>query len=383
MRTDGLRFLRLLAVAALSSLLLACSPLERQYEAGLLLADLQAQPGAETRLARRAGDPEIATVTYTVNDRHVEADLYRPPGQARGNLVLIHGFTEYGRNDLRLRQFATSLSRTGYRVLAPDVPALMEFDWGVHTVDDVLAAQQHLHERDASADLPSGVATLSLMSGPVVLATHQAHEAGWPLPDFLLLIGGYYDLEAWLAWLTAGEDPIADVYNAPASPEGPRPEGRWLLLGALADRADTEADREALRAISERRTRRPEADVSEWMEGLSDEPRAIYDLLANEDPDQVDALIDALPDRWGNELRALDLARRDDLPDLPEDLRVILIHGREDRVIPFSHARGLEAHFPNSTLHSASGLAHVDLDPGVFDIWRLWRASADVLRERQ
>lgn len=371
------RWIAPVVVLALSgALLTGCAPLERQYEAALLLADLQAPAGQETWLSRRAGHPERETVTYELRAngaREVEADLYRPAEEPRGNLVLIHGFTEEGRRDPRLQDLARSLARTGFRVLAPDVQALMELDWGSETIEDVRAAQQHMLEREGSAGLPTGLATLSLMSGPVVIAASEG--AVGEHADFLFIIGGYYDLEGWITFLTTGYDPL----TGETPPYTPRPEGRWILLGALADQA-AEADREPLRSIARTRRHRPDADVSDDVERLSEEARALFLLLDNDDPDQVPERIAALPREYRDEFAALDLARRD-LSGFP--LRVILIHGVRDNIIPFSHAEALAGEVPNASLHAPRGLDHVALDPGLMDTWRLWRAAADLLKERK
>ncbi len=350
-----------------------CTTVERNYEAALLLGDLQTAPGETSRLQRRAGDPEVVTLRYEGETGEQEADLYRPPGPPRGNLVLIHGFTEHGKDDPRLVAFAESLSRTGFRVLAPHIEQIRELDWGPRSKAEVRDALEHMLSRPGGAGLPTGAATLSLMSGPVMLAAADPRYAGEM--DFLVIIGGYYDIDAWIAFLTTDYDPLTRRTLA----DGARFGARWVLLDALAYRVDDPESREALERIARRRQIHPDADVQRWVERLDDDGRALFALLDNHDPDRVRALLDALPYQYRQDLRALDLAAVD-LSDFP--LELILIHGKYDPVIPISHSEHLAVAVPSATLYRSGGLTHVEISPGVFDAWPLWRAAAAVLAQR-
>jgi len=81
------------------------------------------------------------------------------------------------------------------------------------------------------------------------------------------------------------------------------------------------------------------------------------------------------------DLAALDLSRRD-LSQL--DARLLLVHGRDDPIIPSSESEALAAAAPDETaLYVVDSLAHVELDPsGLVDGFRLWRAVYRLLAER-
>ena len=105
-------------------------------------------------------------------------------------------------------------------------------------------------------------------------------------------------------------------------------------------------------------------------------------LLDNADPERVPALIAALPATIRADLRALDLARRD-LSTLPFEL--ILVHGRDDPIIPASESRALAAAAPADqvSLHIVDRLGHVELSPGgLLDGIGLWRAVYRLLAQR-
>jgi pimeloyl-ACP methyl ester carboxylesterase len=104
-------------------------------------------------------------------------------------------------------------------------------------------------------------------------------------------------------------------------------------------------------------------------------------LLDNRDPARVPALIATLPQRIQAEIAALDLAGRD---LAPLHAQVLLIHGRDDAIVPYSEsvalAHALGAH---AQLYLLDHLAHATLEPGdLADGWRLWRAARRLLALR-
>ena len=94
------------------------------------------------------------------------------------------------------------------------------------------------------------------------------------------------------------------------------------------------------------------------------------------------ALIDALPAPIRADLEALDLERRD-LSQLPFDL--ILLHGRDDPIIPSTESQALAAAVPDDrvSLYVLDRLTHIELSPGgLLDGLGLWRAVYQLLSRR-
>ena len=80
------------------------------------------------------------------------------------------------------------------------------------------------------------------------------------------------------------------------------------------------------------------------------------------------------------EIAALDLKRRD-LSTLRPAL--ILVHGRDDAIVPESESMALAEAAPHARLYLIERLAHVDLGPvGMPDAVTLWRAVFRLLEER-
>jgi predicted alpha/beta hydrolase family esterase len=105
-------------------------------------------------------------------------------------------------------------------------------------------------------------------------------------------------------------------------------------------------------------------------------------LLDNRDPARVPALIADLPAPIRADLRALDLQRRD-FSRLPFDL--ILVHGRDDPIIPSTESQALAAAAPADmvSLYLVNRLSHIELDPaGLLDGLELWQAIYRLLAAR-
>jgi len=93
------------------------------------------------------------------------------------------------------------------------------------------------------------------------------------------------------------------------------------------------------------------------------------------------ALIDALPAAIRTEMEALNLANKD-LSRLRA--RLILLHGTDDAIIPYTESMALTAAVPRwrAELFLIDGLAHVDVRPFGLDRRAMWRAIHSLLAQR-
>ncbi len=351
----------------------ACSP-SRVVESADVLADLGAGAGP-SRLKRTTPAPHRSSVIYRAADRSYAGDIYRPGDGGAAALVLVPGVARAGKDDKRLVAFANTLARAGFTVLVPDIENLRALKVKSTDVRGIADAVRHL---TAGRKSRVGVVAISYAAGPAVLAALQDDircRVG-----FVLAIGGYYDRLTILTYLTTG------YYRE--RPEGPwrkgrrDPYGMWVSLLSYADVLAEAADRDALEEIVRRRVRNLNADVGDLRARLGPDGQAVYALVANRDPHRVPRLIAALPEAVRRELAALDLKGRDFSGFAA---RLILIHGRDDAVIPYSESAALAAAVPEgrAALYLVDSLAHVDLGPtGIADTLILWRAIYRLLEER-
>ncbi len=159
---------------------------------------------------------------------------------------------------------------------------------------------------------------------------------------FALVIGGYFDAEAMITFATTGH--FRDSQDALWQYREPNAYGKWLFVQDNAQRLSDPLDQTALAAIATRKLEHPHADIVDLRDDLRHEGRAVMALLDYRDPDRVHSLIQNLPAAIQAELQALDL-KRQDLSSLP--LELLLIHGRDDPIIPSTESTALAAAGPD------------------------------------
>jgi hypothetical protein len=348
----------------------ACSP-SRGIEAARVLADLSS-PNATP-------EPGIAptAVAFPPGSGLAGGDLYWP-ADAKAALVLVPGVVPEGKDDPRLVDLAQIVVRARFAVLVPDIANLRAQRVSPEDAHAIAAAITWLAGCAEAATVPSvGVVAISYAAGPAILAA-LSPDAG-PRVRFLVAIGGYYDLEAVVTFFTTGY--FRTGPEEPWQRGEPNAYGKWVFIAANAERLDDPHDRAALAAMAGRKLADLDADVADLRAGLGPQGRAVAALLDNRDPDRVPALIENLPEAVRSDLAALDVSRRD-LSQL--DARLLLVHGRDDPIIPSTESEALAAAAPDDTsLYVVDSLGHVELGPaGLVDGWKLWRAVYRLLALR-
>lgn len=354
----------------------ACAP-GRTIEAAKVLADIAAGSGP-SRLKATTPAPARTTIPGAAPGL-ILGDLYWPGDKADAALVLVPGAVPEGKDDPRLVAFAETFARARFALLVPEVPNLRSQQLSAEDARPIAAAIDHLVGCLSGEPSPAvGVAAISYAAGPAlsaVLEPRRRDQVG-----FVLAIGGYYDLEAVVTFFTTGR-----FRTAPDRPwrfRTPNAYGKWVFVRANAPRLEDPGDRAILAEMAARKMDDLDAEVADLRARLGPEGRRVMALLDNRDPDRTPALIAELPAPIRKELRALDL-KRQDLSKL--DGRLILVHGRDDPIIPATESMALAdaAATGRASLYVVDSLAHVELGPtGLLDGLKLWRAVYEVLSER-
>lgn len=364
---------RVVILAIVLATVPGCSPL-RLVEAVHVLADIGAGTGPST-FKEETPRPTRASVRYAVDGRERHGDLYLPGARALAGMVLVPGVTRLGKDDPRLVALAMTLARARFEVLVPDLPNLR--DLMVSSADTrALADASVFLDNRGGRSRPTGLTAVSYAVGPAVAALFEPDMAG--RIDFVVAIGGYRDLEATVAFFTTGyyrTDP-----GAPWRYRRPNAYGKWVFVRSNAGRLKDPRDRSLLTAMAQRKLDNLEADISDLTATLGPEGRSVYALLANKDPERVPDLIAGLPKGIATDMAALDLKRRD-LGALK--IHFVLIHGRDDSIIPETQSESLAAALKDADLFVLDSLSHVDLKPGgIFDTLKFLRAIYIVLELR-
>mgnify|MGYP001317277737 CR=1 FL=1 len=344
----------------------------RWTTAALLMSDIAAS-GELSFFKRLTAAPVEATSTL----RNIDVDVYTPVNGPRASLVLVPGAAVMGREEPRLRNLARSLARARFLVIVPELPGPRHLSLSRADADvlaDVL--------RGANANrpwLPSGIAAVSYGVGPAIIASLEPDLLG--KVDFIVGIGGYHNADSVIQFTVTGafrraNDPLLHRM-APSSYT------RWLFLHANASRLDDERDRDLLRALADRRLDDSGSSSADIRAQLSPEGLAVLDLLETTDPAQVPARIAALPEPVRRDIDSLNLA----LHDLkPLTARLILVHGRDDPVIPYSESEALAAAArPGAArLFLIDHIGHVGFrSVTLSNAWTVWRAVDALLAERR
>lgn len=340
-----------------------------------MLQDIEAGHG-RSLLAETTADPTRAAISFAIDGREREADLYAPGDVARAGMVLIPGLTPRGRGDPQVVAFAETLARARFEVVVPDLPGMRSLQVTALDAGPIADSARFLDERGGGR--PLGMAAVSFAVGPAIIALDEPAAAG--RVDFFVGIGGYYDLEALIAYVTTGF--YRERESGPWLYRRPNVYGKWVFVLTNSGRIADPADRATLFEMASRKLDDADADVMDLAIALGPQGRSVYALISNGDPDRVPALIADLPPEVRGEIDRLDLRRRN-LAALDTDL--LLIHDRNDRIIPASQSVALaRAAAPGrARLYLVGGLDHARVEKlGIGDALTLLRAVYECLRLR-
>jgi pimeloyl-ACP methyl ester carboxylesterase len=370
-----------LAMAILAGLNGCCCLPHHPVASAEVLRDIAAQ-GRPSRLKAAVAEPARTAVQYEVGGRIYHADLYRSRTQTEAGILLVPGAAESGKDDPRLVAFAQTLAREQFAVLVPDLADFRQFNLGPRNTREVADGLTYLASRpDLAPQGHVGAAATSYYAvGPIILAALA--------PDlrdkiqFVVGVGGYYDLEKAVAFFTTGYFRNYAKKESPWQYQEPNTYGKWVFVRSNAGRLSSPTDRAMLQEIARRKLEHSDAPVELLAARLGPQGRAYYELITNKDPNRTPELLANLPAELKAEFDAINLARHD-LSRLKA--RLILFHGYDDGIVPYTEIIALANAVPKgqARLFLIHGLAHVNLEKiGLRDRWRLWCGLDALLNER-
>lgn len=386
--------MKALLLFLLLPLLAGCAP-ARHYEAALVLADIAAEQG-DSRLKQTRPAPLRQAVTYSISGRTHSADLYLPgPLEGctarcpRAAIVAVPGAVPRAGDDPRFVAFVTTLARAGFAVLAPEMSGFRQLRVRPSDAREIADAFSYLVGRpELAPDGRAGMFAFSYAVGPALLAALQDDIR--EQARFVVGLGGYHDLPRAMRFFTTGWFEHEGQWRQIT----PDDTGRMVLVHASLDYLADAGDGERFERMVALRGRDPQADLAPLAAGLSAQGKAVYALAVNPDPARFPQLLAALPVAMRADMERLNLARHD---LKPLRARLMLVHGRNDNLIPWPESLALAAAAPEGQaevflIHRVLG--HVDLSfSSLFswrfwsedlpDLWRLWRVIDLLLAERE
>ncbi len=211
-------------------------------------------------------------------------------------LVLVHGYAPAGKDEPRVQEAAALLARAGFDVAVPTIPGLTSGRLRPEDVQPVVATL-------AARPGPTALVAVSVGAGPALLAA--ANPTVRDRVRVVLSLGGYASAPALLRFFLTGEYAFGGVRGRVVHD----PAVVRRFVEANADLLDTSA-RAAL------------ADPSRAAAVLAAPPPPVADLLARISPEHA-----------VGEVRA----------------RLVLVHGVDDRAVPYTESLRLAAARPAGT----------------------------------
>lgn len=276
----------------------------------------------------------VEPVAIEAAGRRLDAWLYHPRRPATGSYVLAPGLHFDGPADPRMRRFCAILARAGFEVLAPFLPDFLSLRVTPQVIADYEATFAWLAERRTGR---LGLFSISFGSLP---ALRLAANRRWAERiSHVICFGGYADFAGALEHALAGE--------------GRDPLNQAAVFINLIDELDGASDPELLVDAWMRYMRRtwgrPEMKARERWEPVAREVAASLPEGA-----RPLFLVGCGAEPGAPELARQALARRgeaamfvDPRPHLVSIARrVYLVHGRDDDVIPYTHAEMLRRAMP-------------------------------------
>ena len=340
-------------------------------EALLVMKDLAAAEGP-SRFKSLTPAPFRQTISYQVEGRNYWGDLYLPGVAPSAGLLVIPGASPEGKDDPRLVAFAKTLSRGRFAVLVPDMQGVRHLRVRPEDTQEVADAFRYLISQEPlSPGGRAGMAAVSYAVGPAILAALK--------PDLrdrvnvILAIGGYYDILNVLTYVTTGQ------YQAPGGPwqKGkPNPYGKWVYVLSNVDQLKDPNDRRLLETMAQRRIDDPGAPIEDLVGQLGPEGQSVYAFVTATTPEEVAERFKQLPPKVQEDIAGLDVSRHD---LSPLAAKLILVHGKEDPVIPYTESIRLARAAPHAQLTLVNGLSHVNLGGLALNDLRLLGCAIDSL----
>ena len=302
------------------------------------------------------GIREVET-TLRVGGEEREATLYLPPGRGRApGWVVLHGLTVPGRRHLAMTRFVRSLCASGAVVLVPDVPAWRALRLDVEAARETVAAGVLQLEGHPGVQ-PGGVGAIGFSFGATQVLMASAEPAMRDHLRAVVAFGGYADLERTVMCMFTGEHEL----NGERHALDPDPYGRWMVVGNYLTRlpgcggmrrvadAALELALEAGRRGDWAWGPHYDALKVELGRAFSGEEKRIWETVAPLTGVAVEL-------EGARELAELFTTAAlehtpglDPRPHLPHlHAKVVLSHGRQDRLIPFTETLRLTSMIPPS-----------------------------------
>jgi dienelactone hydrolase len=194
-------WLVLLLVAATAVL---WSPLIKPAgQAAILVGDIFTEQLVGTNVAAAiTPEPRVSEDAGTFAGTPMRVTYWRPGwGDRHPAILIVPGAAPRGNDEPIMRSFGVTLARAGYLVMLPEFPFLKEGRFDSAATRQLDAAFAHARALPETAERSVGAFGVSVGAGMMLVAA--AREPALRDAAFLAVLGGYYDLDTYLASLVS------------------------------------------------------------------------------------------------------------------------------------------------------------------------------------
>ena len=218
-------------------------------QAAIVLADIYSEQLVGTNLARVVTpEPRVVETEDRFADVPMRVTFWSPGwGEQHPAILIVPGAAPRGNDEPLLRSFGVTLARAGYLVMIPEFPFLKEGRFEPSATKQIDAA--FARARTLPATQGSNVGAFGVSVGGGMLLVAAGREPALAKAAFIAILGGYYDIDTYLASVVGREQPS----DGRLEPWGPSAEALERLPRAAVDlvpATDRDAVRRALAATS-------------------------------------------------------------------------------------------------------------------------------------
>lgn len=302
-------------IVAVLALSLLAKPVQVGLRTAALLIDLGISYQWKTSAIPRS--ILISEIAYPCDNRTITANLYCPNDQRRHPAIIMgHGAFAEGKDDWGMRLVGESLARAGYVALIPNLENLAGLRLHQDDVEALITTFDYL-SRQKFANGKIGMLGFCLSAPLILLAAEELSAT----QDIAVISswGGYYNIEDWIQAVITGHCTYqGETKPWKANPTLVREVCHWLTE-LLPNSSDTVSIKQML-----------EGSTDSTNGNLSPSGQALYELLANRDPERADALWARLDPQTQRSLASLSPSIR--INEL--QTKMAIVHAVADPYIP-------------------------------------------------
>jgi pimeloyl-ACP methyl ester carboxylesterase len=351
-------------------------PFAQDYLRAASLLKRMSDPHASGWIANYDVHPvDVHNTNFDFRDHALPARVYLPRGVGFApGIVLVHGLHEGGIDEPRLVRSARALAASGFFVMTPLVPALVDYRVEAESVDVIGAAiESFAHDLNVPR---VGVLAISFSGGLALLAASDQQYA--PYVAWVASVGGYYDLAHVLRFFATGE---AVEPNGAVDHLSPHEYGPLIVIYDSADDFfsphDAPLARQSIKLLLTGNGKGSEAATQQ----MTPAGQSVMQELYHKNRAALAPAILAEIDKRREQIAAASASGHLRFLRAP----VLLLHGSDDDVIPPTELLWLKRDIPEGELVTAlvsKAIGHVEMggEPSLRDQLAIVDWMAEMIR---